>query len=105
MPSAELGVLPRAVRGGPRLLNLNSVKDAQLLQPLFRFSGACAGYGETPYSKLLSQLFGVRAPIANATGWSSIYGGNLPTTPGPGTAAVAARHGPTGCSKTMPGSA
>ena len=64
-----------------RLLNLNSVKDSQLLQPLFEFSGACAGCGETPYLKLLSQLFGDRALIANATGCSSIYGGNLPTTP------------------------
>src|SRR6202022_2230966 len=63
------------------LLNLNSVKDSQLLQPLFEFSGACAGCGETPYLKLLSQLFGDRALIANATGCSSIYGGNLPTTP------------------------
>jgi pyruvate-ferredoxin/flavodoxin oxidoreductase len=64
-----------------RLLNVNSVKDSQLLQPLFEFSGACAGCGETPYLKLLSQLFGDRAIIANATGCSSIYGGNLPTTP------------------------
>jgi pyruvate-ferredoxin/flavodoxin oxidoreductase len=62
-------------------LNLVQVKDAQLLQPLFEFSGACAGCGETPYVKLLSQLFGDRAVIANATGCSSIYGGNLPTTP------------------------
>ncbi len=62
-------------------LNFNSVKDSQLLQPLFEFSGACAGCGETPYLKLLSQLFGDRALIANATGCSSIYGGNLPTTP------------------------
>jgi pyruvate-ferredoxin/flavodoxin oxidoreductase len=53
----------------------------QLLQPLFEFSGACAGCGETPYIKLLTQLFGDRAMIANATGCSSIYGGNLPTTP------------------------
>lgn len=64
-----------------RKLKLNLVKDIQLLQPLFEFSGACAGCGETPYLKLLSQLFGVRALIANATGCSSIYGGNLPTTP------------------------
>jgi pyruvate-ferredoxin/flavodoxin oxidoreductase len=62
-------------------LNLHQVKDVQLLQPLFEFSGACAGCGETPYLKLLSQLFGDRALIANATGCSSIYGGNLPTTP------------------------
>ncbi len=57
------------------------MKDVQLLEPLFEFSGACAGCGETPYLKLLSQLFGDRALIANATGCSSIYGANLPTTP------------------------
>jgi pyruvate-ferredoxin/flavodoxin oxidoreductase len=62
-------------------LRQDSVKDVQLLRPLFEFSGACAGCGETPYLKLLSQLFGDRALIANATGCSSIYGGNLPTTP------------------------
>lgn len=62
-------------------LNLATVKDTQLLEPLFEFSGACAGCGETPYVKLLSQLFGDRAYVANATGCSSIYGGNLPTTP------------------------
>ena len=62
-------------------LKVNTVKDVQLLRPLFEFSGACAGCGETPYVKLLSQLFGDRAVIANATGCSSIYGGNLPTTP------------------------
>jgi len=60
---------------------LNQVKYNQLLRPLFEFSGACAGCGETPYLKLLSQLFGDRVVIANATGCSSIYGGNLPTTP------------------------
>jgi len=60
---------------------VNNVKNSQLLQPLFEFSGACAGCGETPYVKLVSQLFGDRAIIANATGCSSIYGGNLPTTP------------------------
>ena len=58
-----------------------SVRGAQFLQPLFEFSGACAGCGETPYLKLLSQLFGERLMVANATGCSSIYGGNLPTTP------------------------
>jgi pyruvate-ferredoxin/flavodoxin oxidoreductase len=58
-----------------------TIKNSQLLEPLFEFSGACAGCGETPYVKLLSQLFGDRAIIANATGCSSIYGGNLPTTP------------------------
>lgn len=62
-------------------LNIASVKGSQFLQPLFEYSGACAGCGETPYLKLMSQLFGDRAIIANATGCSSIYGGNLPTTP------------------------
>ena len=52
-----------------------------MLQPLFEFSGACAGCGETPYIKMLTQLFGDRMVMANATGCSSIYGGNLPTTP------------------------
>jgi pyruvate-ferredoxin/flavodoxin oxidoreductase len=65
----------------PKILNLGTTKGTQLLQPLFEFSGACAGCGETPYIKLMSQLFGDRAVIANATGCSSIYGGNLPTTP------------------------
>jgi len=63
------------------LVNPTTIKNSQLLQPLFEFSGACAGCGETPYIKLVSQLFGDRAIIANATGCSSIYGGNLPTTP------------------------
>jgi pyruvate-ferredoxin/flavodoxin oxidoreductase len=62
-------------------LSHGQVKDIQLLQPLFEFSGACAGCGETAYIKLLTQLFGDRLYIANATGCSSIYGGNLPTTP------------------------
>ncbi|MDD5363337.1 MAG: pyruvate:ferredoxin (flavodoxin) oxidoreductase [Ignavibacteria bacterium] len=61
--------------------NVSTVKGSQFLQPLFEFSGACSGCGETPYVKLVSQLFGDRAIIANATGCSSIYGGNLPTTP------------------------
>ena len=65
----------------PSLIRRNTTKGSQLLRPLFEFSGACAGCGETPYVKLLSQLFGDRAVIANATGCSSIYGGNLPTTP------------------------
>ncbi|MFP4418439.1 MAG: pyruvate:ferredoxin (flavodoxin) oxidoreductase [Chitinispirillaceae bacterium] len=62
-------------------LQLSAVRDVQYLQPLFEFNGACAGCGETPYVKLLSQLFGDRSIIANATGCSSIYGGNLPATP------------------------
>ncbi|MEE9369971.1 MAG: pyruvate:ferredoxin (flavodoxin) oxidoreductase [Sedimentisphaerales bacterium] len=63
------------------LFKANTVKGSQLIQPLFEYSGACAGCGETAYVKLLSQLFGDRAMIGNATGCSSIYGGNLPTTP------------------------
>jgi len=62
-------------------INFSTVHGAQFMEPLFEFSGACAGCGETPYLKLLSQLFGDRLLIANATGCSSIYGGNLPTTP------------------------
>jgi len=62
-------------------VNMTKVKDSQFLEPLFEFSGACSGCGETPYVKLVSQMFGDRALIANATGCSSIYGGNLPTTP------------------------
>ncbi|MBS3029335.1 MAG: pyruvate:ferredoxin (flavodoxin) oxidoreductase [Dolichospermum sp. DET50] len=62
-------------------LKLNQIRQQQLQEPLFEFSGACAGCGETPYLKLLTQLFGDRSLIANATGCSSIYGGNLPTTP------------------------
>jgi pyruvate-ferredoxin/flavodoxin oxidoreductase len=64
-----------------KLINPSTIKNSQLLRPLFEFSGACAGCGETPYVKLVSQLFGDRSIIANATGCSSIYGGNLPTTP------------------------
>jgi pyruvate-ferredoxin/flavodoxin oxidoreductase len=64
-----------------RDIHAGKVRQQQVQQPLFEFSGACAGCGETPYLKLLSQLFGDRALVANATGCSSIYGGNLPTTP------------------------
>ncbi|MEB3265538.1 MAG: 4Fe-4S dicluster domain-containing protein, partial [Cyanobacteriota bacterium] len=70
--------LPEVPREG---LNLHKLGQQQLQQPLFEFSGACAGCGETPYLKLASQLFGDRMLVANATGCSSIYGGNLPTTP------------------------
>ena len=63
------------------LINPATIKGSQLKRPLFEFSGACAGCGETPYIKLVTQLFGDRMLIANATGCSSIYGGNLPTTP------------------------
>ena len=75
-------------------MDFADVRGVQFLQPLFEFSGACGGCGETPYLKLLSQLFGDRAQIANATGCSSIYGGNLPVTPwtkdarGPGAGMV-----------------
>ena len=64
-----------------RQLNLHKISQQQMQEPLFEFSGACGGCGETPYLKLMSQLFGDRALVANATGCSSIYGGNLPTTP------------------------
>ncbi len=65
----------------PSRFNATTIKGSQLVRPLFEYSGACAGCGETPYIKLLTQLFGDRLLIANATGCSSIYGGNLPTTP------------------------
>ncbi len=65
----------------PTQFNLGAIKNSQLLTPLFEFSGACSGCGETPYIKLATQLFGDRMIVANATGCSSIYGGNLPTTP------------------------
>src|SRR5208282_5599930 len=64
-----------------RKIKVGTIRSQQIQEPLFEFSGACSGCGETPYLKLLSQLFGDRALIANATGCSSIYGGNLPTTP------------------------
>ncbi len=64
-----------------RNIKVTNIRQQQVQEPLFEFSGACAGCGETPYLKLMSQLFGDRAIIANATGCSSIYGGNLPTTP------------------------
>ena len=64
-----------------RNIKLTTIRQQQVQEPLFEFSGACSGCGETPYLKLVSQLFGDRAIIANATGCSSIYGGNLPTTP------------------------
>jgi len=70
IPDLPAGILP-----------VDSIKGSQVRQPLFEFSGACAGCGETPYLKLLTQLFGDRILVANATGCSSIYGGNLPTTP------------------------
>ena len=77
-----LGLLPvdPAARSRARSPH-DTVKGTQVLEPLFEFSGACAGCGETPYIQLVSQLFGDRMIVANATGCSSIYGGNLPTTP------------------------
>ncbi|MEI8395314.1 MAG: pyruvate:ferredoxin (flavodoxin) oxidoreductase, partial [Rhodospirillaceae bacterium] len=88
MPIGEVGPTNRAafehflsIPEAPRAAVPLNVKQVQLFQPLFEFSGACAGCGETPYVKLVTQLFGDRAVIANATGCSSIYGGNLPTTP------------------------
>ncbi|PIU19175.1 MAG: pyruvate:ferredoxin (flavodoxin) oxidoreductase, partial [Elusimicrobia bacterium CG08_land_8_20_14_0_20_59_10] len=66
---------------GSSKVNRNTVQGSQLVRPLFEFSGACAGCGETPYVKLMTQLFGDHLTVANATGCSSIYGGNLPTTP------------------------
>jgi pyruvate-ferredoxin/flavodoxin oxidoreductase len=62
-------------------IDFSNVRGVQFLQPLFEFSGACSGCGETPYLKVITQLFGGRMMVANATGCSSIYGGNLPTTP------------------------
>jgi len=73
-------------------LKIDTMKGSQLLRPLFEFSGACAGCGETPYIKLITQFFGDRMLVANATGCSSIYGGNLPCTP---YAANREGHGPT----------
>jgi pyruvate-ferredoxin/flavodoxin oxidoreductase len=64
-----------------RKIKVSNIRQQQMQEPLFEFSGACSGCGETPYLKLVSQLFGDRAIVANATGCSSIYGGNLPTTP------------------------
>ena len=80
--TGQLRFLPRParVRSGQDP-SLDTVKGSQLAQPLFEFSGACSGCGETPYLKLLTQLMGDRLIVANATGCSSIYGGNLPTTP------------------------
>jgi pyruvate-ferredoxin/flavodoxin oxidoreductase len=72
-----LGIPPFDRRG----VKVGTIKGSQTLEPLFEFSGACAGCGETPYLKLLSQMYGDRIMVANATGCSSIYGGNLPTTP------------------------
>ena len=76
--TAFFETLPLTERGH---VDFSTVRGTQLLEPLFEFPGACAGCGETPYLKLVSQLFGDRMVVANATGCSSIYGGNLPTTP------------------------
>ena len=101
--STSSSTLPEPDRATGRHLD---VKSSQFLEPLFEFSGACAGCGETPYLKLLTQLFGDRLLIANATGCSSIYGGNLPTTPYTAERATAAgRPGRTRSSRTTPSSA
>ncbi|MCU0307530.1 MAG: pyruvate:ferredoxin (flavodoxin) oxidoreductase [Thermoleophilia bacterium] len=78
---ARLDVFLALPQADPTAMAPDSVKGSQVREPLFEFSGACAGCGETPYLKLLTQLFGDRMVVANATGCSSIYGGNLPTTP------------------------
>jgi pyruvate-ferredoxin/flavodoxin oxidoreductase len=78
---ANIGYFERIPVNDRSKVDFSSVRGAQFLEPLFEFSGACAGCGETPYVRLLSQLFGDRLIMANATGCSSIYGGNLPTTP------------------------
>ena len=82
------GSIPDPAR---REVRVDTVKGSQQVQPLFEFSGACAGCGETPYLKVLTQMFGDRLLVANATGCSSIYGGNLPTTP---WSVDGAGHGP-----------
>ena len=90
--SAERVAYYEAIPANDRArVDFGTVRGAQFLQPLFEFSGACSGCGETPYLKLLTQLFGDRLTVANATGCSSIYGGNLPTTP---WASNAAGRGP-----------
>jgi len=78
---ADIGFFEKLPVNDRARVDFENVRGIQFLQPLFEFPGACAGCGETPYLKLLSQLFGDRAQIANATGCSSIYGGNLPVTP------------------------
>src|SRR4029450_7465441 len=78
---AEIAFFEKLPTADRSRVDFGTVRGTQFLQPLFEFSGACAGCGETPYVKLLSQLFGDRLMVANATGCSSIYGGNLPTTP------------------------
>jgi pyruvate-ferredoxin/flavodoxin oxidoreductase len=88
---AEIGFFETLPWADRARVNAANVRGVQFLEPLFEFSGACAGCGETPYLKMLSQLFGERLQIANATGCSSIYGGNLPTTP---WSANAAGRGP-----------
>ena len=101
----ELGFFPRDSRVGSHANFKRQRASAAGQQPLFEFSGACAGCGETPYIKLLTQLFGDRLVIANATGCSSIYGGNLPTTPYTRRSTrAAARPGRIRYSKTTPSS-
>ena len=85
-------------------VDLHLSRGLQFVRPLFEFSSACAGCGETPYLKLLSQLFGDRLQIANATGCSSIYGGNLPSLPWRAGPTGAVRRGATASSRTTPSS-
>ncbi|MGA8045817.1 MAG: pyruvate:ferredoxin (flavodoxin) oxidoreductase [Dermatophilaceae bacterium] len=79
--ASEVGFFESLPMNDRTRVDFGTVRGTQFLEPLFEFSGACSGCGETPYLKLLTQLFGDRATVANATGCSSIYGGNLPTTP------------------------
>jgi pyruvate-ferredoxin/flavodoxin oxidoreductase len=104
--SAKLGLLPGLPDPGRRHAEATRPRQERAVAAAaLRVLGACAGCGETPYLKLVSQLFGDRSVIANATGCSSIYGGNLPTTPWSQNPKAAARPGPTRCSKTTPSSA
>ena len=83
-------------------MSKTTVKGSQFCQPLFEFSGACAGCGETPYIKVITQLFGDRMIIGNATGCSSIYGGSAPVCPYTVNKNGTGLHGQTHCSKIMP---
>ncbi|VTN08517.1 pyruvate:ferredoxin (flavodoxin) oxidoreductase [Raoultella terrigena] len=91
-----------ACRRSTAALERIDIRTSQLISPLFEYSGACSGCGETPYIKLLTQLYGDRMLIANATGCSSIYGGNLRQRRIPPTPTGAARRGPTRCLKITP---
>ena len=93
--------LVKNVKSKHHLVDINAnPKNSQFAPTLFEFSGACAGCGETPYVKLVSQLFGDREMVANATGCSSIYSASIPSTPYTTNETATARHGATRCSKT-----